>query len=387
MKLAWIVPESSGGIATYSEALWGALEPLARSRGHTLKKTELDSLSARSVSAMRDALAEFGPDIIHVQHEYGCFGRKIPGLGKWGEVRRAIQGAAPRAKLIATAHTVLDPAFKYDWRARGARAPLFALANFVYVPFAREHWGRGTWGDLDRVIVHSQTQRDTVLASGCGGVDVIPHFVPDPVGSAQADPQGAGPARVLVFGYFTHEKGQDLAIEAFAKLLSTTRDPALKSARLVLAGGARRPEDVDYEKRCRERVAELGISDQVEFTGFLRDDEAIGREFDRAQVVLAPFRSTSGSGSLVQAIARRRPILTSDLPLNLEIGAERAGRVPGALAFYRAGDVQDCADRLSALMSDTRARAHHVERALVYARQYSLAEIAQRHLEVYAQVK
>jgi phosphatidylinositol alpha-mannosyltransferase len=85
---------------------------------------------------------------------------------------------------------------------------------------------------------------------------------------------------------------------------------------------------------------------------------------------------------LVQAFARGKPVLASDLPVNLEI----VDRVAGSLRFFRSEDAKDCAKKLSELLEDSHARSALSQAGLRYAEKYSLPNSVQAHLELYREV-
>src|SRR5262249_7646708 len=76
------------------------------------------------------------------------------------------------------------------------------------------------------------------------------------------------PFTFVLVGRFRESTGQAVAIRAFAKLAA--RFPA---TRLLLVGGAGATGDQDYFDRCRGLAAELGVSDRIEFWGYIPDPE------------------------------------------------------------------------------------------------------------------
>jgi glycosyltransferase involved in cell wall biosynthesis len=119
----------------------------------------------------------------------------------------------------------------------------------------------------------------------------------------------------------------------------------------------------------------------VEVTGYVPDAE-ISRVYEESDLVVAPFRMTTGSGSLVQALARGAPVLASDLPLNREIN----DRVPGTLALFVSEDPSDCARQIEQLLIDRDRRNVLCEQARQYAATYSPANISRLHLDLYRRV-
>jgi glycosyltransferase involved in cell wall biosynthesis len=209
---------------------------------------------------------------------------------------------------------------------------------------------------------------ETVKNTGCPVVREIPLFVPEIHKSETLSSE-----TILVFGFFSPEKGQDLAIRAMSELPQSTR--------LVLAGGVRRPEDQGYFDKCQGLVRELGLESRVTITGFVADAD-LDRYYRQATVVLLPFRESTGSGSLVQAFSRGKPVLASDLEVNREI----AERVPGSLRFFESESVKDCAAKLKELLKNVLEREALSNAGLVYAERYSVPNSIQAHLKLYREV-
>ncbi len=380
MKVVWVAPTRSGcGISDYSAALWPSVERYLSSRG--IRAVRVAQGSPASILA---GLEEFAPDLVHFQHEYGIWGGKNPPFYRFPGFVGRLRARLPGARLVATAHTVLSRPYRLPLEGRGWQIPLRWAANVVAGAHLNRIWSERTWGGLDAVVVHSALQRMGVAASGVRRVEVIPHFVParGVEGAVARDARAGDPGiaeskvgvpverRLLVFGFLTPEKGQDVAIEALSRL------PA--GYRLVLAGGVRRRADAGFRDRCTALAARLGVTDRLTVTGYVEARE-IDRHFRRADLVLAPFRETSGSGSLAQALSRGAAVLASDLPLNSELNERQAG----CLALYRAGDPEDCASKIRALCESPERRAALAASARAYASANSPDAIARQHADLY----
>jgi glycosyltransferase involved in cell wall biosynthesis len=250
------------------------------------------------------------------------------------------------------------------------------MANFALIPWLRRWWDTLTWGRIDLTIVHSQLQVKT-LAQTCPQARAIciPHYVPPALPLVPLPPnlakafEGPGPF-LVVFGFITPSKGQDLAIQIMPQLLEK-----LPQARLILAGAARTLADQQFESACKELAQNLGVAGRVSFTGFV-DERSIPGLYEKATLVLAPFRETTGSGSLATAFAYGAPVLASDLPLNREV-FERL-KIP----------IQslNAASTIEALLSK-RLRDIMRQSATKYASSFSPTKIAGLHLEAYASRK
>ena len=368
MKVAWLAPARERcGISDYTDVLY---PEVARADAATFQLMRFqDGTSFDDLARSVEALKVFSPNVIHLQHEYGLFGGKNPPWNQFPNWFRVLRSEFPKAKLVATAHTVLDPEYRYPMQGSFVSRSVRQVANLVLVDFLRNQWGPGTWGGFDRVIVHSRHQ---LPAFPTGQARVIPHFVPH-VGS----PSQMG-KDFVVFGFFTPDKGQDIAIQAYADFLK--QHPGT-STNLVLAGGLRREEDSFYFDQCKKLISDLKLQDRVLITGYLPDHQ-IDAVFDRALLVIAPFRTTSGSGSIVHAFARRKAVLASDLILNRELDE----RVPGCLDFFQSEDSSVLALAMGRVANDLE-RVRQLEKAgSDYARIYSVAATAQSHREFYREL-
>jgi hypothetical protein len=240
VNVAWLSTwERRCGIAAYSHALCPpiqkALDPIG-GRIHVISQD-----TTPSNPALLGQIEAARPDIVHVQHEYGLWGGKNPPGYRYPSFVRDLRRRLPRVKLVATAHTALDPLYRFPVRGRGLQAPVRAAANAFLLPYLRRIWGPVTWGSADCVVVHSAIQVPIVEAAMRGGrrgfTRVIPHFVSALEGGAGEAPQkpreesasedaaaverlralDALPANAVVlsvFGFITSDKGQDVAIEA-----------------------------------------------------------------------------------------------------------------------------------------------------------------------------
>jgi glycosyltransferase involved in cell wall biosynthesis len=385
-SVAWVSSwDRRCGIADYSHALWPSVERECRAAfAEPPELVSLDGISGPvSGTELLRRLIALRPRIVHFQHEYGLYGGKNPPAYAFPRWVRRLRRELPGTRIIATGHTILAGDYSFPERGRGWETPVRWLANRTILPALRHSWGPGTWGSLDGVIVHSRLQTAEVSAAAPGAaVAAIPHFVatlapesqPGDLPGTLRDFGRSDSRWVLVFGFFTPEKGQDVAIQALADV----RDP---SVLLVLAGGVRRDLDEPYHRRCLQLIDSAGLGDRVRVTGFVEPGH-LDALYRRASLVLAPFRETSGSGSLAVALARGAPILASDLPLNRELGE----RESGSLAFFRSGDPADCARRITELLADPAAIEGLRASAQRYARAWGPDRVAAETVSFYRKV-
>lgn len=137
------------------------------------------------------------------------------------------------------------------------------------------------------------------------------------------------PFTFVLVGRFRESKGQAVAIRAFAQLAKQFPD-----ARLLLVGGSGATGDQAYFEHCRALVAQLGVSERVEFWGYVPDPE---RAFLAADVALMCSRNEAMGRVTAEAMSTCRPVIGYDSGGTSElIAPERTGLLykggPDALA-------------------------------------------------------
>ncbi len=369
-----MVPEApGGGIHSYSKTLWDSVSrnfnstaPFALNEPWFLKE-------GQDFEAFEEHLSGNPSEFVHIQHEYGLFGGKSPGKYRFPRWISRMKRAFPSVQWMATAHTVIGPEYRYPYDGTGVQKPLRWAANQLLLPSLQKLWNRSTWGPLALVWVHSSLQQKVLQEGAHSKIAVLPHYVPQAEQIDLKSKEAAQAERtVLVFGFFSVDKGQDLLLKALRHL-----PPSVKA---VLAGGVRRRQDEAYYQSCVQLIQEHRLQDRVKITGFV-PDEQIQAYYEAADFIVAPFRATSGSGSLAQGLARGALILASDLPLNREI----AERVPQSLRFFRSADENDLAQQMKHLLFELKDEEKKAwsRAAALYANRYSLGKTAQSLLRQY----
>jgi glycosyltransferase involved in cell wall biosynthesis len=124
---------------------------------------------------------------------------------------------------------------------------------------------------------------------------------------------------LLMFGLIRPYKGLDVLLEALAVCRRS-------SVMLSVVG-----ESWDSESELRALISRLGIESKVELVLRYVSDAEAAEYFARADVVVLPYRSVTGSGVLPLAFYYGKPVAASDLPGFRElIGDGRDGwLVPG----------------------------------------------------------
>jgi glycosyltransferase involved in cell wall biosynthesis len=176
------------------------------------------------------------------------------------------------------------------------------------------------------------------------------------------------------FGQLDFTRGVDTLFEALARL-------GRPDVKLVMLGSAGRPErygnDAEF-RRLLELPAKLGIGEQVEWTGYVSDDEVSQRLADLDLCVLPYRRNSLGRSALAAALAVGTPVVL----------AGRADRieplVPGRdVALVAPDDAAGLARELARLIDDADERRRLGEAARRAASQFAWERIAQHALGLY----
>ncbi len=138
---------------------------------------------------------------------------------------------------------------------------------------------------------------------------------------------------ILAVGTVERRKALGVAIEALADL---------PDARLVSVGPT-----TPYEQECRERARMFGVSDRVDFRGYVSRDELLAL-YATATLAIAPSLYEGFGYAAAQALCAGIPLLASDAASHPEIVANAVPLVPS-------GDVTAWRDAMAALLDDVDA--------------------------------
>ena len=280
-----------------------------------------------------------GADVVHfqwlpVQH---LDGHLLPG-------RRTPSGA--RRPLVLTAHDVLP---------REPRPGQLTAQRRLYDRF-------------DAIVVHSEHGRARLV--GELGVDpyrvcVIPHGVFAHLADTPTQPPPFETEKpvVLCFGLMRPYKGIDVLLEAWR---------GIDEAELWIAGMPR----MDISSLLADAPP------NVRFVPRFVTDSELPAYFQRADLVVLPYREIDQSGVLFTALAFGKPLLLSDVGGFPEVASTGAARV------VPAGDPGALREALRELLGDPAALAAMAERAREAAKgKYSWDAIARRTLDLYESLR
>ncbi len=115
---------------------------------------------------------------------------------------------------------------------------------------------------------------------------------------------------VLAFGYLSHYKGSDIAVDAFKQTIEVNG----REVKLILAGGESptQGQKNHYQGFYKKLYELIDNKANVIHTGFVPDSR-IKTYFSAADLVIFPYRTMmSASGPLSLAVAFNKPFLVSD---------------------------------------------------------------------------
>jgi len=168
------------------------------------------------------------------------------------------------------------------------------------------------------------------------GIDLVP-YVPqlDAVArEALRREIGVDPDQIAIGlpGRLTDGKGHKVWLEALARLRDLAPDMAWHG---VMIGGltAREGSNEGYVSQLRSQIRDLGLEEQVTFTGFRSD---LPRLFEALDIVCVPSRNEAFGLTVVEAMAAGKAIIGADsgaIPELIEAGYGRLAAAKDPLAW------------------------------------------------------
>jgi glycosyltransferase involved in cell wall biosynthesis len=312
----------------------------------TALRTPLQAANPSALLRLRQVLAAFRPDVVHVRLFLTQLSplilpllRRVPSI--WHVAWYA--AVCPRGTLLAPDGRDCDHRAGVACLRQGcisARAWVPAMAQLALV--------RGGLGAFTRIVTLSESARARLAEAGLEITTVMRNGVAE----RPARPPLTGPPTVAFAGRLVVEKGADILLRAFSEL-----GP---DARLLIAGDG--PERSRIEALARE----LGVSARVELAGAL-DAQALERRFAGAWIHAMPGRWVEPFGNAgAEALMRGTPLVAS-----APGGAAELVLESGAGAVVARRDVAGLAATLGEWLADR----DRCERAGARGREWALANL------------
>ncbi len=227
-----------------------------------------------------------------------------------------------------------------------------------------------------RHLIATSRSSGSVLSSWTGKrVTVIPLWVPDRNASANRQESRrrlniTDRFVLLGFGFVVERRGYDSLISAMESFPDDTV--------LLVAGGPHPLDRSGYYQRLQKLVAQSRCRNRVNFLGYVSEDD-LPTVMAAADVVVAPFRTVTGSASLMTALSYGKPIIATDLPPIRELAQE-------SQAILLTTSTEDLAETVRKVREDRDILRYLEEKAELYRRTNTLEHAVQRHLAVYESV-
>jgi polysaccharide biosynthesis protein PslF len=388
-------PTMQGGVGDYTQRLSQALGELGADV-HVLTHIEAGG------DHLRQPAAAYEPTV------YPTLRRA--GFGLWRHVERAIRDLRPGVVHIQyqSAAYGLHPAVNYlPSRLRMARSRPHVVTTFhdLLFPYIFPKAGGLRW----RAVLDLAKGSDASVLTNPADYERLQHACPDcrlspiPIGSnirceppadydraAQRGLLGAGEEAWLLayFGFLNANKGGETLVRCLAELVKAGRP-----AQLLMVGGQVGSSDHTneaYLAKVKALMAELGLSERVHWTGFVGSDQ-VSANLLAADCAVLPYKEGASlrHGSLMAALAHGLPVVSTAVPGQAPTGSYVFPRLidtENAL-LVRPEDPLALAQAVTRVLTTTPLRARLSAAALMLSRQFDWDTIAQRHLELYGELR
>ena len=230
----------------------------------------------------------------------------------------------------------------------------------------------------DAVITGSRASKDDILrALRIGTANDLQLFVvPDGANLAGKDAEDHAPVKaaedvstprlIIYVGRMDPYKNVPMLVEAFARVKAACPFPV----RLKVIG----PKDPRYPEAER-RAAELGLSDDIAFTGFVSAAE-LAEAYRTADLLAHPSRYEGFGLQLVEAMAAGTPVLCTD-------GGSQREVAEGAAAIVPADDMEAFADTAVAILRNPEKQVRMRRLGSERAARFTWDATARQTLEIY----
>ncbi len=355
-------PPMQCGIATYCSYLVSELEardpsnkihivsPFGKGEGPSDSVSRLDDLALSG--RVFNAMAQFQPDVLHIQHEYGLYGPNH-GAAIVPLLYRLKQASIP---IIVTLHTV------YESFSQHQRLITEAICRIA-----------------DAIIVHEEYQRQSIERKifPFQHIYVVPHGVRivDLVPGAKDQLGMRGKKIVLLCGYFRPAKRFDRIISIFPRIAER-----VPSAGLVVAGGARLRGCSEYGQSLLKLVNSSPSRDRIRIMMGPFRQEVFDTILSAADVIILPYEIGAQSGILAHCVAFGKPVVLSPL-------SSFQAMVNKAKCGFIAYSDQDFVDYIVKIISNPRLAESLSKNAKDYVRRHlSWNIVAEKHMEIYGRI-
>jgi len=354
--------DGSCGIGTYTRNL---LDGIERIDARTVQIPQ-DTDTIREFAALAVRAVRADGDVVHVQHEYGLFGRagsRYPGV--MGLVFFPLLFVFARVRsqeVVLTMHSVLDLA--PEEAPFTVRLYLLLMHKLLAVGTAHLVFLAPDCASTFLDDIHLDAREYSVLSHG------VKTDLPVDVSTAEAKRRfGFDPEDTVVAipGFVRPPKGHDIFIDVARQL---------PEYEFMVAGGARpKGEDFDFWDRIK-----ADAPSNVTLTGVL-DDREYWTALAAPDLAVLPYRVVTQSGTFNSCASQELPVLASEADYFTRIRAKW-----GAPETVRIDDPSRVATRVRRLVEDESRRRRLAVAMRQYKRVNSFEQVGANHLQIYRAV-
>lgn len=298
-------------------------------------------------------MMKFTPDLVHIQHEYGLFGEQ----GGMNIIPLSYKFKLSQTPTVITLHTVPK---KCNYEDKIIEKALVEIT--------------------DATIVHEQYQRELIIGR-VGYQDkiwVIPHGVRQikPASNAKEKLGLMDKKVVLLAGYFRRSKNFERVVRVFPKVIEAVDD-----AFLLIASGARRPEDITYRDEFLEFVANSVAKDKIKILPGPFSHEKFDLILSSTDVAVLPYLRGAQSGIMAHCLAFAKPIVVSS---DVQAMADLVQKTRSGLV---ARTDSELAEAIITILTEKNLAKEFSDNARSYVEKHiSWQLIASQHMDVYNRI-
>jgi glycosyltransferase involved in cell wall biosynthesis len=308
------------------------------------------------------------PDVLHVQYQAAAYDlHPAINLFPWW-LRRAWPGG-DRPALVVTYHDLRVP-YLFPKAGPLRRRVVLALARWSDAAIAT---------NAEDEAALRRCSFDSLLRRIPLGSNVEPQLPPGYDRQEWRAGLGVAPETFLLthFGFLNDSKGVELLVQALGRL----REKGYNLRLLMIGGrtGDSDPTNVAYAARVEALITELGLAEQVIWSGYVTPAE-VSANLQAADLCVMPYRDglSFRRTTLIAALRHGLPVLSTHPAVPLPELAEGQN-----VALVPAGDAQALAQRIAALAADQDALARLAAGARALGQAFDWENIAERTWGVY----
>jgi glycosyltransferase involved in cell wall biosynthesis len=273
---------------------------------------------------------------------------------------------------VARAAARRDPEVLYAGDARGHGAAVWSLAarrrplvvhRRVAFPPGRDWFSRRKYAAADTLLAISESVARALREAGIPPDRIV--VVPDglaPEAFVEDAAPAAPPYRLVHVGMFDGKKGQEVAIDAVARLAALGWD-----VHAAFLG------DGPGRDALERRASAAGVAERCAFPGIVAD---VAARLAASHLLLMTSSSEGGSLAVLEAMAAGCPVLAHDVE-----GAGEFVREAGSGGLVRGLDPESWADAIARTLRDTTATRSWILSGRRYAASRTIAATAALVLE------